>query len=188
MLWIKSRLRIEAALLSAGQIKAARALLDWSQDDLAYAAGLSVSTVRNLESGNMSPRSATAHDIRKAIENAGLEFVEPEGIRRRMDEVKIYKGRESADMFFDNMLRTVKGKGGPVIFHFQIDRYASTGVWSCAGSLRTIGAVARSRRRQVSPVRSRRSRCVVKPGSRLTRGLGSISMCRIRQAGRTVRV
>lgn len=106
-------------MLSAGQIKAARALLGWSQDDLAAATGLSVSTVRNLESGDMSPRSVTANEIRRAIENAGLEFVEPEGIRRRIDEIKIYQGRESCDMFFDDVLHTVKDKGGTIISIFK---------------------------------------------------------------------
>jgi transcriptional regulator with XRE-family HTH domain len=106
-------------MIRAGQIKAARALLNWSQDDLAAATGLSVSTVRNLESGDMSPRSATASEIRKAIENAGLEFIEPEGIRRRIDEVKVYQGRDSCDMFFDDIRYTVKEKGGSIIAIFK---------------------------------------------------------------------
>jgi transcriptional regulator with XRE-family HTH domain len=106
-------------MTSAGQIKAARALLGWSQDDLAAATGLSVGTVRNLESGDMSPRSATASEIRRAIENAGLEFVEPEGVRRRIDEITIYQGRDSADVFFDDMLHTVKDKSSTVISIFK---------------------------------------------------------------------
>jgi len=101
-----------------GQIKAARAILGWSQDDLAAASGLSVTTIRNIESGDMSPRSATTNDIRIAIENAGLEFIEPEGIRRRTDEVKVFQGPDSRDRFFDDMLQTIKEKGGDIIAIF----------------------------------------------------------------------
>lgn len=106
-------------MVHARQIKAARALLDWSQDDLALATGLSVTTVRNLESGDMSPRSATANVIRQAIENAGLEFIEPEGVRRRTDEVKIYQGLNSCDEFFDDMLQTVREKSGEIVSIFK---------------------------------------------------------------------
>ncbi len=105
--------------IRSGQIKAARALLDWSQDDLATIAGLSVTTVRNMESGGMSPRSTTANEIRKAIENAGLEFIEPEGIRRRMDEVKVYQGPDSCDLFFDDVFQTVKENGDEVVAIFK---------------------------------------------------------------------
>jgi transcriptional regulator with XRE-family HTH domain len=106
-------------MISAGQIRAARALLGWSQDDLAAATNLSVSTVRNLESGDMSPRSATASEIRRVIEQAGLEFIEPDGIRRRIDEVTIYRGRDSCDSFFGDVTRTVKEKGGAVLSIFK---------------------------------------------------------------------
>jgi transcriptional regulator with XRE-family HTH domain len=106
-------------MITAGQIKAARALLRWSQEDLAAASGLSVSTVRNLESRDMSPRSATTTEIRRAIENAGLEFLEPEGVRRRIDEVKVYQGRDSCDLFFDDILHTVREKNGTIIAIFK---------------------------------------------------------------------
>ena len=105
--------------IRAGQIKAARAILGWSQGELAAATGLSVTTIRNLESGDMSPRNTTANIIRRAIEDAGMEFIEPEGVRRRSDEVKIYQGPDSRDVFFDDMLQAVKEKGGEIVAVFK---------------------------------------------------------------------
>lgn len=105
--------------IRAGQIKAARALLGWSQGDLAAATGLSVTTIRNLESGEMSPRSATAHIIYRVFEDNCMEFIEPEGVRRRMDEVRIYQGPDSCILFFSDVLDTVKEKGGNVISVFK---------------------------------------------------------------------
>ena len=48
--------------IRAGQIKAARAILGWSQEELALAAQLSVATVRNIEKGKQAAASITAAD------------------------------------------------------------------------------------------------------------------------------
>jgi len=99
--------------LRATQIKMARAYLDWSQDDLASATGLSVATIRNLEMGFLSPRNSTTNIIRRVIETAGLEFIEPDGVRRRLDDVKIYEGIDSTESFYEDLINTVKrGNGG----------------------------------------------------------------------------
>ena len=50
------------------QMKAARALLGWSQDDLAREAGVSVPTVKRLEAGDgeLGGRSETVRKLRSA--------------------------------------------------------------------------------------------------------------------------
>jgi transcriptional regulator with XRE-family HTH domain len=101
--------------ICAGQIKAARAILNWSQEDLASTTGLSISTIRNLELGFISPRNTTTNVVRQAVEDAGLEFIESEGVRRRANDVKIYQGVGSADAFFDDLTETVKKKGGEIV-------------------------------------------------------------------------
>ncbi len=101
--------------LTARQIKAARALLDWSQDDLAKATHLSVATIRKIETGNISPRGKTNDDIRHAFENAGLEFIEPGGVRYCPEDIKVYQGHEGAKAFFDDVYHTAKTRGGECI-------------------------------------------------------------------------
>jgi transcriptional regulator with XRE-family HTH domain len=63
--------------VTTGQIKAARALLGWSQADLAGACGLSVPTVKRIESkgGELGGRADTAARIVVALEKAGAEFI-----------------------------------------------------------------------------------------------------------------
>src|SRR5215471_6614020 len=58
------------------QIKAARALLGWSQEDLAAMAGVSVPTVKRLEAadGLLGGREDTGIKLRGALERAGIEF------------------------------------------------------------------------------------------------------------------
>ncbi len=97
------------------QIKAARALLDWSQDDLAQAARLSVATIRKLELGGISPRCSTTNVIREAFEREGIEFLDSEGVRRRQEDVIAYQGAAGCDAFLSDILGTVSRQGGEVL-------------------------------------------------------------------------
>ena len=57
------------------QCRAARAWLDWSQDDLAKAARVSNSTVRDFEKGRRAPIENNLAAIRIALEATGIGFV-----------------------------------------------------------------------------------------------------------------
>jgi transcriptional regulator with XRE-family HTH domain len=67
--------------VSVRQIKAARALLDWPQEHLAEAAGLSIPTIKRLEAqdGPLRGRSNTGQRIFAALEKAGIEFIDENG-------------------------------------------------------------------------------------------------------------
>ena len=58
------------------QIRAARSLLGWSQNDLASRAGVAVSTVADFERGQRNPVPNNASAIRYALESAGVQFTE----------------------------------------------------------------------------------------------------------------
>jgi transcriptional regulator with XRE-family HTH domain len=57
------------------QIRAGRALLEWSQQDLANEAGVGLSTVRDVESQRRPLDTAAAAEIRRVLQNAGVIFV-----------------------------------------------------------------------------------------------------------------
>ena len=66
-------------MLTAAQIRAARALLDWSQKKLAEMAKLSVPTVKRME-GPMGPEHSTLANveaIKRACETGGVIFLDP---------------------------------------------------------------------------------------------------------------
>ncbi|MGI4943742.1 MAG: helix-turn-helix domain-containing protein [Janthinobacterium lividum] len=65
--------------IAPAQLRAARALLDWSRDQLAEAATTTTRTLARLEAGENVPRSATLTAIRTALESAGVEFIEQNG-------------------------------------------------------------------------------------------------------------
>jgi transcriptional regulator with XRE-family HTH domain len=113
--------------ITARQIKAARALLDWSQDDLAASSGLSVATIRKLELGHISPRGKTTESIRHAFEDGGLEFIHPNGVRQRPEDIRVYQGCEGAKEFFDDVYETAKKKNCEIILvHPSAQKYLST--------------------------------------------------------------
>jgi transcriptional regulator with XRE-family HTH domain len=60
--------------LVPAQVKAARALLGWSQADLARAAQLGPSTVADFERGERTPVANNLSAMRAALEGAGLQF------------------------------------------------------------------------------------------------------------------
>jgi transcriptional regulator with XRE-family HTH domain len=67
--------------VSIRQVKAARALLGWSQDDLAKAAEVSIPTIKRLEAldGPLGGRGETAERIVSAIRSAGVELIDENG-------------------------------------------------------------------------------------------------------------
>jgi transcriptional regulator with XRE-family HTH domain len=67
--------------VSIRQIKAARALLGWSQDDLAMNSRVSVPTVKRLEAaeGDIGGRAETGDALIAALQEAGVEFIKENG-------------------------------------------------------------------------------------------------------------
>ena len=65
--------------LTPEQCRAARALLDWSQPDLAKASGIARSTITRLERGNITPHLSNLTALREALEAAGVVFIEENG-------------------------------------------------------------------------------------------------------------
>jgi transcriptional regulator with XRE-family HTH domain len=67
-------------LFSPSQIRAARALIGWSQTDVATAAGLSVPTVKRAEADDGIRVSEDAMlAIANALRKAGVEFIDENG-------------------------------------------------------------------------------------------------------------
>ena len=67
-------------MITIEQIRAARALLGWSQTDLASHADLSVPTVKRLEGGfgpHVSEEARTK--MQKTLERAGISFIDENG-------------------------------------------------------------------------------------------------------------
>ena len=79
------------ALVSA-QIRAGRALIRWSAEDLAHASAVGLTTIRRAELTEAETSLTAANDraIRRALEDAGIEFIgastDRPGVRLRQPE------------------------------------------------------------------------------------------------------
>jgi transcriptional regulator with XRE-family HTH domain len=77
---------MEVIMLTGEQVRAARAMLDWEQSELAERANISVKTVKRMEatSGHIDARSI--YSVKTALERAGIEFLDGDGDWRSRGE------------------------------------------------------------------------------------------------------
>jgi transcriptional regulator with XRE-family HTH domain len=81
------------------QIRAARALLNWSQNELASAADVGIATIQRIEGGHGPVRAntSTVMKLEKAFEQAGVRFLNADdlegGVGVRLLPLK--RGRKS---------------------------------------------------------------------------------------------
>lgn len=79
-------------MIKPSQIRAARALLNITQADLAQRAGISTTGLNNLERGQSDPKVSTLMAIQRVLEDEGVIFLAPganvdgaHGVRMKID-------------------------------------------------------------------------------------------------------
>jgi DNA-binding XRE family transcriptional regulator len=65
--------------MTPGQCRAARAILNLEQAELAERAGVARATLIDFEKEQRAPRGRTVAAIRTALEEAGVEFIDENG-------------------------------------------------------------------------------------------------------------
>ena len=67
--------------LTSGQLRAARAFLRWRAEDLARESAVGVATIRRAELTENETSMTAANDmaVRRALETAGVEFIDENG-------------------------------------------------------------------------------------------------------------
>ncbi len=67
-------------VLTAAQCRAARALLEWSQDDLAQQSAVAKRTIAEFERNAREPYPRTLAVLRSALEAGGVVFVDADAL------------------------------------------------------------------------------------------------------------
>ena len=106
-------------MISRDQIRAARALLDWTQPTLAEKAEVSTDLISKIESGVTNGSLKTLSKIQSVFELAGVEFLDHDGVRRQNAGVREYRGQEGFIEFIKDVYETVKNGGD--IFVSNVD-------------------------------------------------------------------
>jgi transcriptional regulator with XRE-family HTH domain len=113
------------------QVRAGRALLDWSQERLAEAAGVGLSTVRDLESQKRATDTAAAGAIRLALENEGVAFVSADagggaGVRLAASRPTLLR-RPTVLTKWDGLALELQSQGRPITAFVSYELLADLG-------------------------------------------------------------
>lgn len=100
--------------ITPAQIRGARGLLGWSQQDLAQRTDVSATSIGSIENSVTTPRESTLAIIRRTIENAGVEFIGLEGVRLRSGDVRVFTGQQGYLDFFSDVYETLNRTPGLV--------------------------------------------------------------------------
>lgn len=103
------------------QVTAARALLGWTQQELADLAGVSLTSVRRFENEIGDSRSEIKQFIFKALQKAGMDFSDG-GVRFRPSNITILEGQDCYLRILDDVYYTLKDSDGEAIFVCIDDR------------------------------------------------------------------
>lgn len=108
-------------MIEPRQIRAARALLNWSQDDLANASGIARSSIKNIENDITIARKDTISEIQTALENSGIEFTANSGVRMKSDIVMVYEGQDAFKNLLDHLYKSAKASQDNEILIIGLD-------------------------------------------------------------------
>jgi transcriptional regulator with XRE-family HTH domain len=100
--------------ITGRQIRAARALLDMSQEELAQHAGLTPQGIRKIEDGTSQPREGTLADLMQVFTERRLEFLDGQGVRFRDEGVEVLNGKNGLGRFFDLVFSHTQTSGGTI--------------------------------------------------------------------------
>lgn len=101
-------------MITGRQIRAARALIDMSQDELAQAAGLTPQGLRKIESGDVQPREGTMADIVRVFNERGLEFTDNNGVKFSPKDIQVLEGSDGFLKFYEIVFSYISQHGGDI--------------------------------------------------------------------------
>ena len=132
-----------STVITANQIRAGRALLNWPQKVLAARSGISLNSLNGIERDFGNPRRETLATIKTTLEAAGIEFLESDGVRKRSERMKM-ETIEGEDVYLKLQHRILEELG---------DRKKEREVLSCGYDqqcLNKIGAVDLSKQHHLN--------------------------------------
>lgn len=101
--------------ISGKQIKAARALADLRQDELAELVGLTPQAIRKIEDDAVQPREGTMKDMVDVFTSRGVEFIENSGVRLKPQGIEVLVGQLGLQHFFDGVYEYTRKNGGTIL-------------------------------------------------------------------------
>lgn len=101
-------------MITIQQCRAARGLLDWTQQDLAEASGLSKTAINNFEKGHSDIKAESLRAIRMAFESADVEFTGMDSLRLKSEKLLMLR-ENPMDTLTSDILASLRDHGGEVM-------------------------------------------------------------------------
>lgn len=101
-------------MISSKQALLARTLLNLKQEEVARALGMAHTTLSNIENGVSDPPASRLLKLQSFYEEAGIEFIEGNGVREKQNYVQRYHGVDGFRQFMDDVYETAKIFGGEI--------------------------------------------------------------------------
>lgn len=127
-------------MITPSQFRAAKALLNWSFEDLENHTGLSKMALQNIANGKARPRNTTIEKLTNTFQNNGVEIIQG-GARWTQDIVTIYEGEDCYIRLLDEIIRE---KPKEVLFSGADERRSTKESMKRLTSIRTLNIKMRS--------------------------------------------
>jgi transcriptional regulator with XRE-family HTH domain len=101
-------------MVTASQIRQARAALNLGQQEVAEACGIHKTTLSDIENEKSAGSSKAFGALQSFFENQGLEFIEGDGVRQSKSVIKRYNGATEFRLFYDDIYSVAKKTGGEI--------------------------------------------------------------------------
>ncbi len=102
-------------IITPAQCRAARALLNWSQPELAERCNIHVQTISNFEKESSTPSKTTLEKIFITLITSGVAFTDQEGVKKSDGIVTILEGEDCFKQHLDTIYHDLKDKPGSEI-------------------------------------------------------------------------
>jgi transcriptional regulator with XRE-family HTH domain len=136
----------------------ARAYWNWSQQDLADRAGVSLNTVSKFEKEEGQTATDTIEKLATTVSLSGLEVLDGGGVRPTASAVTVLEGAEGFATFMDDVYETMRAEGGT----YRVSNVSE------ANWLKWLGEDdARKRRERTTALKNVSARILVHEGDRL---------------------
>ncbi|MCP4395568.1 MAG: helix-turn-helix transcriptional regulator [Alphaproteobacteria bacterium] len=99
-------------LPTPSDIKAARAYLDWSQEELAKRVGMSTKGLINIEKRASNPSQAVLNKIMLAFLDEGISFASTGGFLANQSLFRVLEGEDGFREFFDELIAVAQTEEG----------------------------------------------------------------------------
>lgn len=101
-------------IITPAQCRAARALLNWSQPELAERCDIHVQTISNFEQSQSTPSKNTLEKISTVLQSANIEFIAQDGVRQRTSNLTHHAGQVGYWHFYEDVYQAVRENGGDI--------------------------------------------------------------------------